>query len=82
MKRYWLFAGYNGKDRAPGMYSFIQDFETTKAAIEYCDFDAKECEFDWGQLFDTKERKMVYEGHFQTGWKVTNIGIKQIRQAV
>jgi hypothetical protein len=82
MKRYWLFAGFNGKDRAPGMYSFVHDFESTKGAIDYCDFDAKECDLDWGQVFDTKEKKLVYEGDYQRGWRVVNTGIKDIKQDI
>lgn len=80
MKRYWLFAGYNGKDKASGMYSFVKDFSTVKQAKEYCDFDYKECKFDWGQIFDTEHRIMVYEGDFQKGWVIKDIGLSQIKQ--
>lgn len=78
MKRYLLFAG-NDKEYRPGMFSLVGDYATVFSALEACQFDSKECFYDWGHIFDTKTMRIVMEGKYDSGWESHKLGISEFR---
>lgn len=80
MRRFYMFAGHN-KDRAFGMFTFVGDFETIRGAQDFLSFEDKNSidNYDWAHIFDTKQKKIVFEADVKHGWQKANIPMHLIK---
>lgn len=79
MKRFLLFAGLND-NRLFGAYSLVSDFSTEKAAKDMFEDGYAVGKYDWGQLLDTKSRRIIVVSRKNGEWEPINIGLSDIRK--